>query len=158
MEIITSDIVDQTYLKLSHGMKLNQSVSSFLKTLDKELNSDEFKSKGVSAAAQLQKATIEVQTPHGKAVGIVEHVNVDDKLAARVAFSAIRVGADGTTSAIPILSLIITGHGFLTGINDGILNDSYRLTEDGIVFEICLILLSSLQDKLPKVSEEGNRY
>ncbi len=155
MEIIDSRTVEQTYLKLSHGKTLNHSVSSFLKTLEKELNTDDFVSKGISATAQVENATIEVGTPHGKVVGIVQHVNDKDMLAARVAFSAIRVSADGKTSAIEVMSLKITWQGFITGINDGALNNSYRVTEADFVFEICFILLACLQDKLPKLSEDG---
>ncbi|MCA7893134.1 MULTISPECIES: hypothetical protein [Burkholderia] len=154
MEIIDARTVDGTFEVLHHGVKLNHHVDKLLRTMERELSDSAFTSKGVSAVATFENSTIDIRTPHGKIIGIVEHVRTDGKLAAQATFFAVRVLADGKTTASRITSLNFDGGGFITAINKSAVTDRPRLTDDDIIYEICHIVLTALQDKLTTVNTE----
>ncbi|MDP9583558.1 UNVERIFIED_ORG: sulfur carrier protein ThiS [Burkholderia contaminans] len=155
MKIINVKTVEDTYLGLTRAGTLNHYVDVFLRVMGEELNVADFTTKGVSAQAILDDKRIDILTPHGKVVGIVRHVKADRGLAAQATFSTVQIEVDGKTTASQIMSVTIDGQGFITAINNSALSEQPRLTDDDIIYEICFMLLSSLQDKLPSAGAKG---
>ncbi|MCA8305456.1 hypothetical protein LGN24_28620 [Burkholderia seminalis] len=147
MEFLTSSDVNQVITFLSQGHTLNTSVRTFFRELGSEFGNAEFATKGVSAVVTHDEDAITITTPHGKIVGAAEQNRDDRTLAATATFSVVRTAADGKKSATEIMSVTLTGYGFVTALNGTRLHRSVKF-DDEIAYQTALLLLSSIQNNL----------
>ncbi|MFJ1212935.1 hypothetical protein [Burkholderia pyrrocinia] len=153
MEFLDTSDVNQVFNFLSQGETLNKSVRTFFREIGVEFGNAELASKSVSAVVTADEDAIVITTPHGKIVGAAEHNRDDKTLAATVTFSVVCTAADGEKSATKIMTVVLTGYGFITALNGNRLHRALKF-DDEIAYAMALRLLSSIQDKLKPTSPD----
>ncbi|UEP34892.1 hypothetical protein LL998_00920 [Burkholderia ambifaria] len=156
MEIIEQKKIAEIRDMLAEAVTLNRYVGTLFTGMADALNTDDFKRLHVSVEASTDGVThsITVNTPHGTIVGIAEHARSERNLIAKIAFVTVRVNGDGQTTPTEIMTLAITGYGFVTEV-DGVPCDK-RVgdeTDDDLAHDFAWRLLSNLHDKLPGTSD-----
>lgn len=156
LEIIEQKKIGETRDMLARAVILNKNVGLLFTGMADALDTDDFKRLHVSVEASTDGVThsITVNTPHGTIVGIAEHARSEHDLVAKIAFVTVRVNGDGQATPNEIMSLAITGYGFVTEV-DGVACDK-RVgdeTDQDLTHDIAWRLLSNLHDKLPGASD-----
>ncbi|MCR4465846.1 hypothetical protein [Burkholderia sp. SCN-KJ] len=151
MEFLNSGDVNQVFTFLSQGATLNKSVRAFFTGIGVEFGNAELTSKGVSAVVAPDEDSIVITTPHGKIIGAAEHTRDDRTIAATVTFSVVRTTADDKKSAAEIMSVILSGYGFITAHNGNRLHRPVKF-DDEIAYNMAVLLLKSIQDTLDPTS------
>ncbi|MCA7941578.1 hypothetical protein [Burkholderia cepacia] len=150
MEFLTTSDVEQVFNTLSRAETLNKSIHSFFNLIGTEINGADLK--GCSARVTGDEEAITVTTPHANVFGIADHFRDGSLLSARITFSVVRTGVDGKKSASEIMSVVMTGNGFITALNGTRLTRSVRCDTE-IAYELAILLISAVQSKLPSISD-----
>ncbi|WP_155648458.1 hypothetical protein [Burkholderia cepacia] len=151
MNIIEPQKIEVTKGLLAQGVTLNTYVGILFTGIADIFNSDDLKELHVSVEASTDGIThsITVNTPHGTIVGIAEHAKSEGHLVAKISFVTVRVNADGQTTPSEIMTLTVSGYGFVTDVDGDACSAQFGVAgKEDATHDIAWRLLSNLHDKL----------